>query len=74
MPEHSLRAPRYEVKIRWDNGEKRFVIHDRQRDREVFGIFDSAHDASVQCTLLWLEHLRATRRTQRTAPLTSVGS
>jgi hypothetical protein len=74
MPEHSLTATRYEVRTCWHNGEKRFVIHDLQRDREVLGVFHSAHDASVRCTLLWLEHLKTTRRTRRRVPLTSVGS
>jgi hypothetical protein len=65
MPQDSLKAPRYEVRACWERGEKRFVIHDLQRDGGAVGIFDSAHDASVQCTLLWLEHLRTLRRDRR---------
>lgn len=75
MSEQTRGTPRYEIRTRWEDGAKRFVIHDLQRDCEVSGIFDSAHDASVRCTLLWLEHLKRARRTKRRAtPLTSVGS
>ena len=75
MSEDSLQVSRYEIRTCWYGGEKHFVIHDRLRGRELAGIFESAHDASVQCTLLWLEHLKAARRDrQRQVPLTSVGS
>jgi hypothetical protein len=75
MGQASLKAPRYEVRTRWEQGEKQFVIHDLERQSAVVGIFDSANDACVQCTVLWLEHLKTLRQTRsRPTPLTSASS
>ena len=75
MSEDPKTVPRYEVKARWEHGEKRFVIHDLDRDGAMVSIFDSAHDACVQCTVLWLEHLKTVRRyPSRPVPLTSASS
>jgi hypothetical protein len=72
MSQNTL-APCYEIRPCWNDGKKRFVIHDLQRDRRVVGTFDSARDASIQATLLWLEHLRKSHRDKRRpATLTSV--
>jgi len=73
MSQAGLKAPRYEVKACWEHGEKRFVIHDLQSGGAVVGNFDSANDACVQCTVLWLEHLKTARRNRsRPTPLTAV--
>ena len=72
MAQATLNAPRYEVKARWVSGGKRFVIHDLERQSAVVGDFDSAKDACIQCSVLWLEHLKMARRNRsRPAPLTS---
>jgi hypothetical protein len=73
MSQDILRVPRYEIRPCWNDGKKRFVVHDLQRDRMVVGTFDSARDASIRTTLLWFEHLRkAHRDTRRPAALTSI--
>ena len=75
MSKDSLKSPRYEVKACWEYGEKRFVICDLEREGAVVGIFDAAHAACVQCTVLWLQHLRTARRhPSRAAPLASASS
>jgi hypothetical protein len=62
MSERDLHLlPRYEVRIHWENGEKRFAVHDLQQDDNVIGMFESAKEACIQCALLWLEHVRAVR-------------
>ena len=73
MSKETLKAPRYEIKTVWHEGKKRFAVHDLQRNDEVVGTFDSARDASIQTTLLWLEHLRRAHRgrPRRAVPLTS---
>jgi hypothetical protein len=71
MTRDTLKAPRYEVKACWERGEKLFAICDLERGGAVVGIFDSAHDACVQCTVLWLEHLKTgdgTRAAPRRLP------
>lgn len=75
MGQAGFKAPRYEVRARWERGEKQFVIHDLEKQSAVVGIFHSANDACVQCTVLWLEHLKTLRRNRsRPAPLTSSSS
>ena len=74
MSTHNL-SPRYEVKACWEYGEKRFAICDLEREGAVVGMFDAAHDACVQCTVLWLQHLKIARRyPSACAPLTSTSS
>jgi hypothetical protein len=75
MSKDTLKAPRYEIRTVWNEGRKRFAVHDLQRDGEVVGTFDSARDASIQTTLLWLEHLRGAHRGKpHPVPLTSAGA
>jgi hypothetical protein len=54
-------APRFELRVAWERGEKRFAVHDLLQQDAVVGIFDTAKEASIQCAILWLEHLRALR-------------
>ena len=73
MPDDDLQlSPRYEVRVHWEDGRKRFALHDLHQDRLVEK-FDSLKDASVQCALLWLEHVSAVRlgSSAAAAPLTS---
>ena len=75
MSQDTLKAPRYEIRTCWNDGKKRFIIQDLQRNSEIVGTFDSARDASIQSTLLWLEHLRKTPSGEpRRVPLTSLGT
>jgi hypothetical protein len=69
-------APRFEVRIHWEAGGKRYTVHDLQQEDRLVGSFDSIKDASVQCALLWLEHVRAVRRGSSSTPppLTSLPS
>jgi hypothetical protein len=62
MPDHDLQLPpRYEVRIHWERGKKRFAVHDLQQPDRILEMFDSVKEASIHCALLWLEHVRATR-------------
>ena len=73
MSQDTLKAPRYEITPCWNDGQKQFVVRDLQQGRRVLATFDSARDASIHTTLLWLEHLRQARRDKpRPVPLTSV--
>jgi hypothetical protein len=62
MSDHDLPLlARYEVRIHWEGGKKRFAVHDLQQPDRILEIFDSVKEASIHCALLWLEHVRATR-------------
>jgi hypothetical protein len=67
-------SPRYEVRTHWESGRKRFAVHDLQQEGRLVEEFDTIRDASVQCALLWLEHVRAVRRNSTLLPLTSFPS
>jgi hypothetical protein len=54
-------SPRYEVRVHWEGGTKRFAVHDLQQSDHVVQTFDSVKEASINCALLWLDHVRAMR-------------
>jgi hypothetical protein len=62
MSDHdSQLPPRYEVRIQWESGKKRFAVHDLQQPDGVVEMFDSVKEASIHCALLWLDHVREIR-------------
>jgi hypothetical protein len=62
MSDHdSQLSPRYEVRIHWESGKKRFAVHDLQQSDRVVEMFDSVKEASIHCALLCLDHVRAMR-------------
>jgi hypothetical protein len=71
MPDDQELPPRFEVRILWESGKKRYGVHDLQNEGDLVAAFDTIKEASVQCALLWLEHVRAVRRCGTNPPLTS---
>lgn len=69
MSEHDWpMEPRFEIRVHWERGQKRFAVHDHQQDDGVVGIFESVKEASIQCALLWLEHVRTLRTGKKIKP------
>ena len=72
MPDDQELPPRFEVRTFWESGKKRYGVHDLHNEGKLVAAFDTIKEASVQCALLWLEHVRAVRRGCSTnPPLTS---